>query len=440
MPGFGDRVARGVTFWGTVGVVMTALKLKERYDDYSHLSNEEDGLGHGPVALQNPNLDEEAADGASLLDTTLPSGRPKRQRKRDCCVCCGMRCGLFWKAFGIVLLLFLGWQAIRLTFWAPKPTGLEGMPEFSTSLGCANAPHLYKGAKLDIHVPVGLHKDDHSLDVRGAAVGTIVLAQGDEDLTDVKYELTLRSDDETVFDNVVLDYPTQEDIDEGMKHSRLQLGTPKNLGTGCTRFDATIYLPRSLRTLHVQAHSATQLKFDPDSELALDKLSVSMYSHDTRTMLLPTERVRARAAKLIVTRGWLVGDVAVADQTTLTTQDGDAVLNVRAHPSESGSSPARFMTSTGAGRADVWWVASPSTDAVPRHAIDSTHHTSMGGEVYLTYTDAAFNGTVDLTARSYYAVGLKNALKQDGGLPYVGSREGADRMLVKAQGYVALSF
>ena len=33
---------------------------------------------------------EDALDGASLLDTQLPSSRPKRQRK-DCCVCCGMR-------------------------------------------------------------------------------------------------------------------------------------------------------------------------------------------------------------------------------------------------------------------------------------------------------------------------------------------------------------
>lgn len=48
-------------------------------------------------------------------------------------MCCGMRfvcaagvcneishfcrCGLFWKAFGIVCLLFLGWQGIKLAIW-----------------------------------------------------------------------------------------------------------------------------------------------------------------------------------------------------------------------------------------------------------------------------------------------------------------------------------
>ena len=56
----------------------------------SSLPGEEEGYGHGPVALSTPNMDEDALDGASLLDTQL-GARPKRQRKPDCCMCCGMR-------------------------------------------------------------------------------------------------------------------------------------------------------------------------------------------------------------------------------------------------------------------------------------------------------------------------------------------------------------
>ncbi|KAI0633887.1 hypothetical protein C8Q77DRAFT_1158016 [Trametes polyzona] len=442
--GFGDRLARGVTFWGTVGAVMTALKLKERYDDYSHLPNDEEGLGRGPVALQTPNMDEEAADGASLLDTTLQSGHQKRQRKRDCCVCCGMRCGLFWKAFGIVLLLFLGYQAVRLAIWAvkPKPTGLEGMPEFSKSLGCADVPYLYNGTKMEIDLPVGSHKGDHSIDVRGGAYGTIVLAQGSADLKEIRYELTVRTDTPALLDSVLLDYPVPEDVSDGMRNSRLQLVTPSDLADGCMRFDATIFLPRSLRTLHVQAHALTQIKFDPDSNFNLDKLSVSMYRLDPLTMLLPAEGMHAQSMKLQLTRGWLVGDVTIVDQVSLTTQNGDAVLNVRVHPAPSSAeppAPARLLTSSGAGRADVTWV-SHDGEGVPHRPVDATHHTSMGGEVYLTYKDAAYNGTVDLSAKSFSASGLQNAFKQDGGLPYVGSREGVDHMLVKAQGWVGLYF
>ena len=110
----GNGLSRGMGFWGMVGAVMVALKLKERYDDCEYhfhfsapssnkltggfrprednsLPGDEEGLGHGPVALRTPNMDEDAPDGASLLDTQLPNTRPKRQRKADCCVCCGMR-------------------------------------------------------------------------------------------------------------------------------------------------------------------------------------------------------------------------------------------------------------------------------------------------------------------------------------------------------------
>ncbi|OSD03954.1 hypothetical protein PYCCODRAFT_1433856 [Trametes coccinea BRFM310] len=438
----GGGLSRGLTFWGMVGGVMAALKLKERYDEYSHVPTDEEGLGHGPVALQNPNEDEEARDGASLLDTTLPSGRPKRQRKPDCCMCCGLRCGLFWKAFGIVTLLFLGWQAIKLAIWAatPKPTGLEGMPEFSTSLGCASAPHLYNGTKMDIHVPVGLNHDDHSVDMRGAAVGTITLAQGDADLEDIKYELNVRTDKPELLNMVTLAYPTPEDVKDNVQSSRLQLATPSNLQSGCMRFDVTIYLPPTLRTLHVQAHAVSQVKFDPDSNINLDKLSVSMFRLDERNMLLPAEGVHARTMKLQLTRGWLVGDVTIVDDATLNTQNGDAVMNVHVHPAPSSAeppAPAHLTTSTGAGRADIWWAAHPG---VPHRPIDSTHHSSMSGDVYLTYKGTGFNGTVDLNAKSFTGTGLQNPFKQDGGLPYVGSREGPDKMLVKAQGWVGLYF
>ena len=56
----------------------------------SSLPGEEEGYSHGPVALTAPNMDEDALDGASLLDTSL-GARPKRERRKDCCVCCGMR-------------------------------------------------------------------------------------------------------------------------------------------------------------------------------------------------------------------------------------------------------------------------------------------------------------------------------------------------------------
>ncbi|KAI0743333.1 hypothetical protein C8Q80DRAFT_1180356 [Daedaleopsis nitida] len=430
----GDGLSRGVSFWGMVGAVMVALKLKERYDDYNSLPGDEDGLGHGPVALRTPNMDEDAPDGASLLDTQLPT-RSTRQRKRDCCMCCGMRCGLFWKAFGIVCGLFLIWQAVRLAVWAftPKPTGLEDMPEFSVSLG------------QDILVPVGKHENrgDHSVDFRGSAVGTIVLAQGEADLTDIKYELTLRADSQDVLDQTILDYPTADEVEDGMKSSRVQVITPPRTpetANSCVRFDAVIYLPPAVRTLHVQSHVATQIKFDPDSNFDFDSLIVTLYGLDEKNMLLPTEGIHAKHTKLQITRGWFVGDVTVVDEAELITQRGDAHLHVRVHPAPSSAeppAPVKLLTSTGAGRTDVFFVNHPG---FPHRPIDATHHSSMNGEMYLTYTDAAFNGTVDFAAKSFSATGLQNAFKKDGGLPYVGSQEGGDQMAVRTQGWAGLYF
>ncbi|KAI1791307.1 hypothetical protein LXA43DRAFT_1012096 [Ganoderma leucocontextum] len=430
-------------FGAMLGTVMVALKLKEHYGEYSSLPNEEDGLSHGPVALRGPNLDEDAPDGASLLDTSLLGGRAKPQRKADCCLCCGMRCGLFWKAFGIVCVLLLGWQAVKLILWAtsPKETGLEGMPEFSTSLGCLDAPYVYKGGKREIFVPVGQNqnKGDHSLDFRGGAVGTIVVAQGDEDLKEVKYEFDLRATSEKLLGAIVFDYPTQEEVFEGVKSSRLQLATPTPLANTCIRFDVTIYLPPAVKTLHIQSHSVTQIKFDPDSNFNLNSLFVTLYRLGERNMVLATEGIHANNLDLQLTQGWLVGDVTVVDEVSLSTQRGDARMHVRVHPAPSSAeppAPVKLLTSSGAGRADVFFVNHPG---LPHRPIDSTHHCSMNGKgTYLTYTEAEFNGTVDLTAKSFSAKGLQNAFKQDGGMPYFGSREGGDKMLVKSQGWVGL--
>ncbi|KAH9940419.1 uncharacterized protein BXZ73DRAFT_98855 [Epithele typhae] len=435
----GERPVFG--FWGLVGAVMVALKLKEHYDDhYETLPGaEEEGLSRGPIALRTPNVDEDAQDGASLLDTELPS-RPRRKR-RDCCMCCGMRCGLFWKAFGIVCLLLVGWQAVKFAIWmaTPKPTGLEGMPQFGTSLGCDSAPHFYRDGKFEVRVPVGQNqgRGDHSMDFRNG-FGTVVIAQGDEDLKDIKYEMTVRSDNQEYLDLIKLDVPTQQEIDSAEKESRLHLLMP-SVRNACIRYDVTVYLPTSVKTFHVMSHSVTQVKFDPDSNFNFNSLAVTMYNRGEKNMVLPTEGIHATKSKLQMNEGYLVGDITLVNVVELVTQRGNATMNVRVHPAPSSAetpAPARLLTSSGAGRTDVRYVE----HAAPHRPIDATHHVSMRGELYLTYEDSAFNGTVEVEATSFSAKRLQNAFKEDGGLPYVGSRDGADKMVVKTQGWAGLYF
>ncbi len=317
------------------------------------------------------------------------------------------------------------------------------MPEFSTSLGCANAAHVYQGGKQDIFIPVGQNqgRGDHSLDFRGSAVGTVVLVQGEADLKDIKYELILRSDSAALLGKAILDYPTKEEIEDGMKSSRFQLITPKvETGGSCMRFDVTVYLPPTVRTLHVQSHVQTQIKFDPDSNFNFDSLTVTEYSLDEQNLLLMNEGVHAKHSKLQLIRGWLVGDVTLVDEVELITQRGDGRMNVHVHPAPSSAEPpatAKLLTSSGAGRTDVFFVNHPGS---PHRPIDATHHVAMRGELYLTYTSASFNGSVDLSAKSFSASGLENAFGRDGDLPYVGSREGGDKMSVRTQGWAGLYF
>ena len=326
----------------------------------------------------------------------------------------------------------------------PKPTGLEGMPEFGTSLGCADAPYIYDGSQFDFSVAVGQNqgRGDHSMDFRGGAMGTVTLVEGEEGLTDIKYELTLRTNDETLLESVVLDVPSKDEIDSAQKSSRVQLVTPRleRGGPACMRYDVKVYLPPSVKTLHVQSHTTSQVKFDPESNFNLNSLSVSMYRRDKKSMLLLTEAVHAAKMHLRITEGWLVGDTTLSGDSSFMTQDGDAVLNLRVRPApttDAAVHPVKLSTTTGAGRADVTFLGHAGETHRP---IDSTHVVAMGGDLYLTYKDASFNGPVDLNAKSFTATGLQNSFKQDGGLPYAGSRDGVDKMLVKSNAWVGLYF
>lgn len=316
------------------------------------------------------------------------------------------------------------------------------MPKYSTSLGCENAPYLYQDSKMSYSVPVGTNGADHTLDITGAAVGTVVVAQGDADSTEIKYDITLRTDDASLLEHVTLRYPTADDIEQGLSSSRMHLTTPKYGASKCMRYDMTVYLPPTAKKLDVQTRGASQLKFDTESNFDLDALSVSMISLDENNMLLPHKGVHAGSLTFEMTRGWLVGDVAIVDKTTLTTQRGDAVMNVHVHPAPSTAEPpavARLQTTTGAGRSDVFYVSHPGH---PHRPISSVHRSSKKGDLYLTYKEAEFKGTVSLKAKSYSAKGLQGTMRPEGAeLPWVGDKDGGDSLEVNSpSGWVGLYF
>ncbi|TCD71657.1 hypothetical protein EIP91_007404 [Steccherinum ochraceum] len=454
MAGGPSRLAKGVTFWGMVGATMTALKLKESWDEYRSVPGEEDG--HGPLALHSPSdpppsyrdedLESAPLNGGLSVDTEIPGARPKRKARKDCCVCCGMNCGIFWRAFGFVSMVVIVWQVVRLIIWtvSPAPTGLEHMPEYSKSLGCLDTNHFYQDQQnITYSVAVDPSRHEHRFNIQGFAVGTVTLAAGAPGDEDVKVDMSLRTGDSALLDQVSVYFPTAQEVHDGVSNSRLQLSTPRDLAGSCMRFDMILYVPTTLKTLRLESMSVTQIKFDPNAKLDLDVLSVVMFSADTSNMLLPTAEVQANHLSLEITRGWLIGDVGIANKTTLVTQRGDAISKVKIHPLPSlGETPetAYLQTTSGVGRSDFTWVGNPG---VPHRPINAVHRSSRWGDLYLTYTDAEFSGHVDLVSKSYTASGVHGMGLEANGteLPWAGSKDGADLVKVRSQeGWVGLYF
>ncbi|KDQ53513.1 hypothetical protein JAAARDRAFT_209876 [Jaapia argillacea MUCL 33604] len=457
-------LSRTLSFWGMVGVVMTGLRLKERWDDYKQLSTEDGRISlNSPARYSDDDAEMGAASRVAALDTDIPGARQKRKRAKECCVCCGLRCGLFWKAFGIVCLIFLLWNTFKITKYAmtPSPTGLENMPEYSASLGClpGDAPHLYNSSTITINTSMTSLKKDHSLDLRGGAVGTLVLAPGAPDQTDIKYEMTVRSNDKEVLDFIDVHYPTEHDADKAgnIKDSRFVLNMPlvPAAGSSCIRYDITVYIPQSLKKLHVQTHTPTHVQFpDQTTSIMLDEFYVTMYATTSDNMILPTVGIQAKKLKLEAFGGWIVGDVSIVDKTTITTRRGDGTMNVRVHPAAVSVEPpkegadtipplpaARLYTTSGSGRTDISYLSSGT-----HRPINSVHQSSGNGDLYLTYADAGFNGKIDVKAKSYTMKGVQGGMGP--GKPgehnndrWVGNKEGGDKLEVDSpQGWVGLYF
>lgn len=443
----------GLSFFGMVGLVMATLKLKQNLDDYKQVSTE----GEGRDLADPPSYrDEDEESRITLLDTELPApaGRFKRKRK-NCCMCCGVNCSFFCKALGIVVGGMTIWYTYKSILWAvsPAPTGLESMPAFSSSLGCLDAPYIYNSSQTVFSASMGPQKFDHSFDIKGSAVGTFVVTQGAPESEEIKYEMTLRSNDPALLQDVSVRYPDTDD-NGAILNSRLRITTPSvaSSSPSCMRYEIKMYVPPSLRKLYVASHTPMHLQFDPDTNIELDDLFVTMFAMDTSlSMILPQQSVRASRLALEVYRGWIVGDVAVVNETMITTQRGDGVANVKAYPTAPVNpavpEPASLRTTTGAGRTDVFYI-SPKAFKRPMKNI---HISSRNADMYFTYREAEFSGRIRLDSRSFTATGVQpfptsgsNEEPNSGsGEPpkwthWAGDKYGADTIFIQSRGWTGL--
>ncbi|KIK67079.1 hypothetical protein GYMLUDRAFT_69274 [Collybiopsis luxurians FD-317 M1] len=439
----------GRTFSGMVGATMAALKFKDHFDGYNRVAVDEEGK-HSPTSAGYRDREhgiQALEEEEGLLNPDIQ--KPIRKKSSSFCVCCGLNCGLFWKAVGIVAAIFLVISAARLIFWAlsPSPTGIEGMPAFSESLGCLDATYLYNGGDMSISIPVG-PRDDHAVDVYGATVGTFTVTEAPADITEVQYKVTIKSNDPSLLDSISLQYPSarSDGVLDGV--SRLLIRTPhldKN-SDFCIRHDVIMYVPKNLKKLHIVSHSTSQVKFDPHAHLELDNIFVTLFSLDRRNMVLPSENILATKLALEMTRGWIVGHLSIVSTMSLTSQRGDGVINVHLHPTAPvdplNPDPVSLRTTTGAGRTDVYYI---SDKAFPHRPIKSAHISAKNADVHLTYKEAEFEGNVKLDSGSYSVTGAHSYSVEDGKTNgkwthWAGDKNGKDEILVNSRGWTGLHF
>lgn len=435
-------LSKNLSFWGLVGAAMLLLKLKEERDQYQPVPSEP-GSQANPLAPPPYRDDDCDRESAIVLDTTID--RPKRKRSlfKGCCVCCGFNCGRFCLALGIVILGYLAWSLVKLTWWAvtPAPSGLENMPEFSTSLGCLDASHFFTDSKaqatLDhnaILYTTAVDSDgSFELRINGGAVGTITLSPSQNteyDNTTIALHTTIRSNEEGLLSKVQVDHSKNG-------NSAINVVTPLGADNedACMRYDLNLQLPQSLSYLRVVSQSVAQIKFSDEFTTefnGLETVKIMLSSRSSSNMVLPISDFIAENMEVSLKGGYLSGALSIVGSTYVSTQSGDAISNVKFVTVESDSREAKLSTKTGTGQS-TFTYENPELKRV-----QSEHIVSGQGDLRIDYKQARFNGTVDVKARSYSMSGVRSDM--DSGLRYVGDKNGKDSLKVVTDGWVNISF
>jgi len=452
-----DTIMNNVSFTGAMTVIMGVLSIKERWDASKDRREEREfrralleRQTQNPGAAANglnppPYRDNPSSEDLVRLEnashsppTPLTSEdldevdfRP-RKRRTNCCVCCGIRCDIVFKALGIVLVLYLGYGIFKLVRWAttPSPTGLENMPEYSKSLGCLHAPFTYPTETFDGGIPTWI-----SLHLTGAAVGTVLLTQSDTRSAEIS--MILGTNEQPLLDKV----SASMDLDSDAHSSKFRLSTPSAAASedACMRFDIIVHVPSGLSTLSIKSQSVVQIKYDENAPISATEIIIDMASTQPDNLLLPSDQVSVNRTNLMMRAGYLVGSLSFGDKAEITAH-GTATTNLQVTPlPASADAPAAGLgTSAGSGRTDIIYKN-------PNRRMISSTHISSGGDLYLTYKDAGYNGSVQVAATSWRSSGIQGGFgprpsNPNAEWPWVGDKDGPDHLVVKTSGWAGTFF
>ena len=335
------------------------------------------------------------------------------------------------------------------------------MPAFGASLECKGASYIFDPDKKTHSVAFNASQASHTVQLHGDAFGTFIITEGAEDATDIKYDLVVKTNDESLLSSISFKHPSQDEVDDGRASSQAILETPVNAPTAhnspCMRFDIVLYVPPQLKHLTISSSSLTHLKFASrtDTGINFDDLEVSVRSPHKNNLVLPSTSIRANNLRVLVPEGYIVGDVTVLNSTRVETRYGDAIANVHVYPSAVDDlDDAHFTTNTGDGRADFFFMyplpptRSPhpddDDDKLEEHRQLACKHTASGiGDLYLNYERSGFSGRVSLnagsaTTKNMHAFDYHKSFTRG----WVREEDGRDRLNIKAgrNGWVGLYF
>ena len=320
---------------------------------------------------------------------------------------------------------------------------VQGMPTFSASLGCRATPFLYQNRSTNaIPIPLTTLTGHTELDLHGAAVGTIVLAQSRPDAKDIEMDFTLRAEDADLAQHVLLKLP--QAVEDGVVASSYGVIYTPNaeyLDGRCMRFDIVLRLPPTLKTLVLRLYTPTQVLFDPSADIELEDLSITIWSDDNANLLLPHEGIRAERVSLETYGGWIVGDVSLMKHVNIFARM-TTTTHVTVRPVPQVAGPAQLQTIVEHGRMDVEY-AHPRGG--PHRVISSKHGSQEMSNMYLTYKHSGFGGRIQVDATQASAEGVHGAnedsLEKWDELLWVGNRDGPDEVIVTSPaGWVGLYF
>lgn len=320
------------------------------------------------------------------------------------------------------------------------------MPEYSKSLGCEDGGNFYYQDTEELYysVPIDARRGVYSMDLSGGAVGTLFIAPSSDDEEQVKVKTTIRTNEKSLLDSVLIDVSNDAETDGYFKLLTpiMDYQKPKE----CMRYDLTLYIPPNLADLTIKTHSTTQIKYSDafmsKGPLRLVKsLTIEMSSFDMDNLLILKSGFMASKNTISVQNGYIVGTLMILESAAIDTRLGSAVTkaNILLEAPTSNPNITTLRTDSGSGRMDINFFN-------PYHGfINSEHIAHTNGDMYLTYKGAVFNGHIDMQAKSYTATGVQGMAAGHIGqpvseLPWVGNKDGGHMLKIKSEGWVGLYF